>query len=288
MESMFRPPKPLSLDGNVAENWKLFEQKFDNFLTVTELSKKDEETKVAVFLNLIGDDGLELFNTFDLTNNQKKSLQCVKQRFEAHCSPKKNVIFERFVFNSITQKEGQLFDSFLTELRKAVKSTGYKDKDDMVRDRIVMGIFSKDTQEKLLRVSDLTLEMTINHCRAYEVSKTQSKALQSEVSVNELRRKNKYGKKESNFTCKYCGTNHMKGKCPAYGKKCKKCQRLHHFATVCQSKGNKEARDDKKKNVHEVAQEEGSESEGDQFFVSAVSKQIGVVNKMEKSVGESM
>lgn len=290
---MFRPPKPLSLDGNVADNWKLFEQKFDNFLTVTELSKKSEETQVAVFLNLIGDDGLELFNTFDLTNDQKKSLNEVKLKFESHCSPKKNVIFERFVFNSISQKEGQSFDSFLTELRKAVKSTGYKDKDDMIRDRIVMGVFSKDTQERLLRASDLTLDMAIKHCRACEASKSQSRVLQSEVSISELKSRDKYNNNNKKLTdkpCMYCGTKHVKGKCPAYGKKCKKCQRLNHFATVCKSKGNMESRDDRKKKVHEVVprEQENSDSEDDQFYVSAITKQVGVVNKSVKSSSEAM
>lgn len=57
---------------------------------------------------------------------------------------------------------------------------------------------------------------------------------------------------------------------------------------MCKSKENLQSRDSGKKNVHEIVpQEESSDSEGDQFYVSAIKKQIGVVNKDEKS-GEAM
>lgn len=36
--------------------------------------------------------------------------------------------------------------------------------------------------------------------------------------------------------CGYCGTSHPKGNCPAFGKKCTKCQKKNHFALVCRSK----------------------------------------------------
>jgi hypothetical protein len=38
--------------------------------------------------------------------------------------------------------------------------------------------------------------------------------------------------------CKYCGGMHEwnKTKCPAYGKECRKCRKLNHFASVCKTK----------------------------------------------------
>lgn len=57
----------------------------------------------------------------------------------------KNFIYERFVFNSIIQKEGQSFDNLITELKIIVKTTEYSNKPEMVRDRIVMGILDKST-----------------------------------------------------------------------------------------------------------------------------------------------
>ena len=35
--------------------------------------------------------------------------------------------------------------------------------------------------------------------------------------------------------CSYCGKQHRKGDCPAYGKQCTKCQKMNHFSTVYRS-----------------------------------------------------
>ncbi|XP_030759604.1 uncharacterized protein LOC115885003 [Sitophilus oryzae] len=226
MENLFKPPEPLVLDGNVAENWKRFSQKFDIFSTATDLESKSEDKKVAVFLNLIGDEGLELFNSFSFENGDEKN---------------------------ICQKEGQNFDNFLTELRKAIKTTQYKDHDDMIRDRIVMGILDKVIQERLLREPKLTLEKAVDVCRATESSKSQSKILRNESQVDAVQKNS--DQENNKKPCNFCGYKHGKsGKCPAYGKTCAKCQGRNHFAAVCRKKEVRPERNNKtkEKKVHEV------------------------------------
>ncbi|XP_072382900.1 uncharacterized protein [Diabrotica undecimpunctata] len=147
----------LVLDGNISENWRKFSQKFDLFMIATALTSKPESKKLAVFLSLVGDEALELYNTFTFDENEDRTVTCVKKKFKEYCLPKKNVIFERFKLNRISQQGGQPFDPFVTELRKAIKTTEYSQQDQMIRDRIVMGIHNKATQEKLLRESELTL-----------------------------------------------------------------------------------------------------------------------------------
>lgn len=271
------------LDGCIAENWRKFSQKFDLFLRASNLSTKPEETKIAAFLNLIGDDGLELHNSFTYEKDEDKTLESLKKKFEEYCSPTANVIFERYKFNSIVQQENQPFDSFLTELRKAVKTTGYKDQDDMIRDRIVMGIWEHSTQERLLREGKLTLNKAIDLCRATEVSKSQAKVLQNESHINSLRKRgNGQGTRDNEnkkVLCKYCGYKHMKNiKCPAFGKTCANCQGKNHFAAVCRSK----CKQKEKKKVHEVESknddaESGSDSQ--EFYVDSVKQVEGVTEK---------
>ena len=242
MEAIFKPPEPLQLDGNISENWRKFSQRFNLFIKATGLSAKPEEKQLAVLLNLIGDDALELYNTFTFGENEH-NVATVKQKFMDYCSPKKNVIFERFKFNSIIQQEGQHFDAFVTDLRKAVKTTEYADQDDMIRDKIVMGIHSKTTQEKLLRESDLTLTKAINICRAIEISKDQSKILQNEAVVHEIKRVT-----QKNI-CNFCGYSHSWQRCPARGKTCAKCQGRNHFANVCKKQTKEEEKSNKSDNV---------------------------------------
>jgi len=50
MENLFRPPEPLVLDGNIADNWKKFAQKFELFMTATGLKTKAEETRLCFWI----------------------------------------------------------------------------------------------------------------------------------------------------------------------------------------------------------------------------------------------
>lgn len=38
--------------------------------------------------------------------------------------------------------------------------------------------------------------------------------------------------------CKWCGSSHPKGKCPAYGKTCSNCGKTNHFVKACRKKEN--------------------------------------------------
>ena len=74
-----------------------------------------------------------------------------------YTSPKKNTVFDRYIFHERRQKEGDIFDNFVTELRKLVKSCYYTNGDEMVRDRIVCGMNSQAIRELLNGGDNLTM-----------------------------------------------------------------------------------------------------------------------------------
>ena len=65
------------------------------------------------------------------------------------------------------------------------------------------------------------------------------------------------------FNCRNCGTKHKRKECPAYGKKCHRCQKLNHFKVMCRSK----------KNVNMVERQEDSYLE-ETLFVGAVTSEV--------------
>lgn len=66
--------------------------------------------------------------------------------------------------------------------------------------------------------------------------------------------------------CKYCGRDHQRGKCQAYGQKCKNCGKMNHFKNKCMSKtASYRAR----KPVHRLLEEQ-SESDPDKMYVDMV------------------
>lgn len=152
----FRLPEPISFDGNVSEKWKRFRQKFELYLVACSQGKKiKDEVKIAQLLNLLGDEGLDVYNTFTFNEHEKENFDCLLDKFETYCSPKKNVVFERFKFYKIRQEEGQEFGQFVKNLKLAAKSCEFLESDNMIRDRIVLGINDRGTQERLLRDTKL-------------------------------------------------------------------------------------------------------------------------------------
>lgn len=54
-------PKPLRLDGNLAENWRRWKQRFELYMYIiaTEANKKSAKIQSSILLHTIGEDALD-------------------------------------------------------------------------------------------------------------------------------------------------------------------------------------------------------------------------------------
>lgn len=100
MESTARLPETMRFEGNEGENFKRFLQNFEIYMVATGKDAKDARIKIAIFLNTIDPEGIEIYNYFKLTDAQQKEYKTIVQEFESYCTPRKNCTYERFVFNS--------------------------------------------------------------------------------------------------------------------------------------------------------------------------------------------
>ena len=85
---------------------------------------------------------------------------------------------------------------------------------------------------------DLDLDKCLRACRVSELSKERNKAIEATESINAVQKPKHESKpkKKRKMKCTYCGTKHERRKCPAYGKECTICHKLHHYASVWQTK----------------------------------------------------
>jgi len=72
--------------------------------TASKINKEEGPIRVAHLLNVIGKEGQEMFETFDLPDDD---ITKVLQEFETRCSPVTHVIYERYIFNKRTQEPGE-------------------------------------------------------------------------------------------------------------------------------------------------------------------------------------
>ncbi len=85
-------------------------------------------------------------------------------------------IYSRFQFNSRTQGATENLDDFLAELGKLSTSCDYQGSEkfveELVRDRLIVGVKNKEVQAKLLTYEqELTLEKAVEIARSFEVAK---------------------------------------------------------------------------------------------------------------------
>jgi len=180
----FAVPSPMNFSGNKAQNWKLWHQKFTKYLLITLKNKLNQKAKTAMLLNCIGEEGVRIFKTFSfLDRNDVVNYDLVVQKFEDYCEPQKNIIYERFKFYKCVQKPEQTFDQFLTELKCLASSCEFVNLDEMIRDRVVMGISNVPMQERLIRESNLTLKKATDLCRETQISKIQHQEMEDKSIV---------------------------------------------------------------------------------------------------------
>lgn len=95
--------------------------------------EKENKVKIAIILNLIGEDDIEINITLGLDDQQRTLYTTVLTELETYFTPKKIIVYERCVFYNRKQ-EGEGFDHFLTYLRKLVKSCEFTESDSTIRD----------------------------------------------------------------------------------------------------------------------------------------------------------
>ena len=138
--------------------------------------EKDDRTKAYIFLNLAGREEIEKEKSFVYTPTVLKedetifvkaesceSSKVLKRKFAEIRSPHGNVVMERHTFNTRIQKEGELFQSFVADLRILANTCKYATlKDQLSCDKIVCGVSSRLVQKQLLKEWDLTLLCAID------------------------------------------------------------------------------------------------------------------------------
>ena len=260
-------PAKLDIRGNLATNWRHFKRVWENYEIATGLKDKDDELRVATLLTCIGGDALSVYDGLKFQNDEdRKNIIKVLQVLD-FCIGQTNEIYERYTFNKREQEVNETIDSYVASLRSLVKTCRFGGlEEEMIRDRIVLGIRDNHTRKKLLQEKKLDLQRCVDICRASEKSNSQLRVIEevqfvkkSTKTMSDKQRKDSRDKQE--IICEYCGFRHRKEKteCPAYGKECAACGRKNHFARKCTQKTSRKQKKPRpgkkphtKKSVHNV------------------------------------
>ena len=109
-----------------------------------------------------------------ISDEDRKRYDAVMSKFEGFFKVRKNLIFERARFNQRKQSEGESIEQYITALYHLVETCEYGDwRDEMLRDRLVVGIREAATSQKLQMDPELTLEKAMKTVRQSAAVKEQ-------------------------------------------------------------------------------------------------------------------
>ena len=135
----------------------------------------------------MGDEADDILRSFKLSSDQLKKYDTVKAKFDQHFVKKRNVIFERAKFNMRKQEEGEPVDTFVTDLYALTEHCSFGAlHDEMLRDRLVVGLLSVRLSEKLQLDAELTLEKAITQVHQAEAIKFHQSVIRGEGAGNPI------------------------------------------------------------------------------------------------------
>ena len=281
-------PDPFSFVSSEWEEWKT---RFERYRDISGLSDKSEKVQVSTLIYTMGPQAESVFTTLNIPVADKDKYQEVADAFTAFFIPRTNIIFERAKFNKRVQEQGEPVDTFIADLHSMANKCKYGTlKEELIRDRIVVGIADSKLSEKLQMDEALTLVTAIQKVQQAEIvhaqqvivrpngdqiDKTQVAAIKKQSSSGSKsntaksnagrQSKSSHGDKNKK-PCGYCGYMvHSGESCPASNVFCKNCKKKGHYARVCRSRdGNPSVRAVEKPRFHDS-------NPIDSFFIGSVS-----------------
>ncbi|KAJ8886149.1 hypothetical protein PR048_012358 [Dryococelus australis] len=146
--------------------------------------KQAPDVQTAILFTIIGNEGLEIFNTFDLSSKDWKNPYRV---------PTANVSAEHHVFFSRDQKDVETIDTYVTELKKLCQRCEFREmKERLIKYRIISGLRDSEVKTKLLNTEELILDNCIKICKNSEMTQIQLRTVtngEKAESVNNIHRK---------------------------------------------------------------------------------------------------
>ena len=123
------------------EEWSYYTDRLEYYFHANEIN---DDKKKSVLLSVCGAETFRLIKNLTAPNGPaQKTYDQIKTLVENHYTPTRNVIMEKFIFNSRAQKPSETIMEYVAELRKLSKYCQYGGTlDTMLRDRIVCGINS--------------------------------------------------------------------------------------------------------------------------------------------------
>ena len=244
------------LEPNVATLWRRWKDEFHWYVGALGIQPDNNDRRLALLLNSAGPDARDVYDQFTYTEGESRdNVKDVIKKFDEFCGAKTNLVYERYIFITRMQEEGEGFDAFVVDVRKLASTCEFGAlKESLIMMVVIIGLRDLKLQERLLKEDNLTLDRVVKLGRTNDIAtrqmrvihpaeqgaiaavgmKPQSRNSSQTGSQNgsRLRREESQGA----FDCRRCGTKHKPKNCPAFRFKCTNCDYRGHYTKNCNFK----------------------------------------------------
>ena len=101
--------------GDIKENWRGFKQHFEIFMVASGNDKKTETIKIVITLNTLRKYGIKIYNEI---SPLPEKMETLLTKFTEHFTPKLNITYEQYIFNTPNKIENEITEDYITELQR--------------------------------------------------------------------------------------------------------------------------------------------------------------------------
>ena len=216
-------PDRLDLSTDRGDVFRIWKERWEDFYLLAGIGAMDSKAQMAILRSCFTDETYRVVRNLPLDEDQRQDVTTVLQELESYAIGQVNEVLERKRFNSRVQGEGETFDDFLTCLRDLSRTCNFcpSCNESMIRDRIVIGLRSTETVQKLCAIPNLSLSAAISLCRSQEAAHRDTTEIRGPdttvarmVYTETSSANHREGHRDSSppATCRVCGPRSVRGR----------------------------------------------------------------------------
>ena len=161
--------------GDSVNNWEFFKQQWTDYEVATGLEEQHPKVRIATLRSVMGKECLQILLNLKLAEEERTD--CM----ECYFKPKRNIVYERYMFNTCMQNVAEPIVRYVNRLRKQAATCKFRTlTDELIRDRLVLVIRHESTKLRLLKEDKLDFNKALHICRSNEIASRQLKAMSSD------------------------------------------------------------------------------------------------------------
>jgi hypothetical protein len=204
--------------SNIGPKWNSWIERLDNFFEATGVTA--QKRKRALLLHYAGPQVFEIYKTLKDENDDYVD---TRDKLDKYFTPRRNIFYEKYQFRMAKQQQNEKTDQFVTRLRTLAQFCTFTDIEHEIILQILLTTNSTALRKQILSKPEETrLEKILELARTLELVESQTNTIENKTEINAIKTAS------TSQSCQFCGSEHPIKKCPAYGKRCNKCNGLNH------------------------------------------------------------